>query len=194
MVPLRHSLQRSLPTARHDRRRCRSRLPAHAGTAVRGIDLAQSSIPGQCTCPHGKAQAYLDRRSVARCREISLGRTTTRPSGALRSQPSARRSISRHRRNAAPLPSSPNRHPILRDAAIQECAQHRERAVAEAGPLLSQARSMRYSSSSSNGVSFAQAIGPETTQGPLRALPFRQVPTDWQRQDLFDHAPERPIH
>jgi hypothetical protein len=129
----------------------------------------------------GKAQAYLDRRSVARCREISLARTTTRPSSALRSQPSARRSISRHRRNAAQLPSSPNRHPILRDAAIQECAQHRERAVAEAGLLLSQARSTRYSSSSSNGVSFAQAHanGPETTQRPLRALPFRRVPTDW---------------
>src|SRR5450755_2465112 len=39
--------------------------------------------------------------------------------------------------------------------------------------FLGQARSMRYSSSSSNDVSFAQAHanGPETTQRPLRALP-----------------------
>jgi hypothetical protein len=48
------------------------------------------------------------------------------------------------RRNAAQLPSSRDRHPILRDATIQKCAQHRERAVAEAALLLSQARSMRY--------------------------------------------------
>jgi hypothetical protein len=47
-----------------------------------------------------------------------------------------RRSISRRQRNAALLPSSPDRHPILQHAAIQECAQHRERAVAEAGLLL----------------------------------------------------------
>ncbi len=88
---------------------------------------------------------------------LQPARVTTRPSSVLRSQPSARQSLSRRPRNAAQLPSSADQHPIPRDAAIEKCAQHRERAAAETGLLLNQAHSTRYLLLSSNSVSFTYA-------------------------------------
>jgi hypothetical protein len=111
---------------------------SHSSRAFSVVTLRPISVE-QTSC-HGVSCAFASRSLRAQ--------VTRRPSSALRSQPSARRSLSRRRRNAAQLPSSRDRHSILRDAAIQECAQHRERAVAEADLLVNQARSMRSSSSS----------------------------------------------
>src|ERR1035441_5868081 len=104
-----------------------------------------------------------------------------------------RRSISRRQRNAALLPSSPDRHPILQHAAIQECAQHRERTVAEAGLLLKpsslNAKTFFFLEQASRKRTRAQmAQGP--TQRPPCALSIsmRPVPADCRRHESYAAA------